>query len=78
LHSCKVHYITIDDILIVLRCYIIMSKLSTVHSDISLKVDEYHQIGQYLNDKITPIEQEFLTKAIAFYEKHKHDSDDSI
>ena len=55
-----------------------MSKLSTVHSDISLKVDEYHQIGQYLNDKITPIEQEFLTKAIAFYEKHKHDSDDSI
>jgi hypothetical protein len=55
-----------------------MSKLSTVHSEISLKVDEYHQIGQYLNVKITPTEQEFLTKAIAFYEKHKHDSDASI
>jgi hypothetical protein len=55
-----------------------MSKLSVLHSDIFLKGDEYHQISEYLNDRITANEQEFLTEAIAFYEKHKHDSDDSV
>ncbi len=55
-----------------------MSKLFNLHSDIFLECDEYHQISEYLNDKISPKEQEFLTQAIAFYEKHRHDSDDSI
>lgn len=55
-----------------------MSKLFTLHSDIFLECDEYRQISEYLNGKINPEEQKFLTEAIAFYEKHKHDSDDSI
>ena len=55
-----------------------MSKLFTLHSDIFLEGDEYHQISEYLKDKNNPKEQEFLTEAIAFYEKHRHDSDDSI
>ena len=70
--------LTINDILIVLYGYTIMSKLFNLHSDIFLECDEYHQISEYLNDKISPKEQEFLTQAIAFYEKHRHDSDDSI
>jgi hypothetical protein len=67
-----------NDILIVLFRYIIMSKLFTLYSDIFLEDDEYHKITEYLNGKNNPIEQEFLTEAIAFYEKHRHDSDDSI
>jgi hypothetical protein len=67
-----------NDILIVLFRYIIMSKLFTLYSDIFLEDDEYHQISEYLDGKNNPIEQEFLTEAIAFYEKHRHDSDDSI
>ena len=55
-----------------------MSKLFTLHSDIFLECDEYHQISKYLKSKINPKDQEFLTEAIAFYEKHRHDSDDSI
>jgi hypothetical protein len=70
--------LTINDILIVLYRYIIMSKLFTLHSDIFLECGEYLQISEYLNDKINSKEQEFITEAIAFYEKHRHDSDDSI
>ena len=55
-----------------------MSKLFTLHSDVFLEDDEYRQITEYLKGKMNPIEQEFLTEAIAFYEKHRHDSDDSI
>ncbi len=55
-----------------------MSKLFTIHSDIFLEGDEYRQIREYLKDKINPKEQQFLTEAIEFYEKHRHDSDDSI
>jgi hypothetical protein len=55
-----------------------MSKLLTLHSDIFLECGEYHIINEYLNYKINPKEQEFLTEAIAFYEKHRHDSNDSI
>lgn len=55
-----------------------MSKLFTLQSDIFLEGGEYHQISEYLKDKINAKEQEFLTKASAFYEKHRHDSDDSI
>jgi hypothetical protein len=67
-----------NDILIVLYRYIIMSKLFTLRSDIFLESDEYHQINEYLKNQINPKEQEFLTEAIEFYEKHRHDSDDSI
>ena len=57
-----------------------MSKLFTLYSDIFLEDDEYHQISEYLNGKNNPHQQEFLTEnaIIAFYEKHRHDSDDSI
>lgn len=55
-----------------------MSKLFTVRSDIFLDCDEYHQINEYLKNQINPKEQEFLTEAIEFYEKHRHDTDDSI
>ena len=55
-----------------------MSKLFAPHSDIFLECDEYLQISEYLNDKNNPKEQEFLTEAIVFYEKHRHDSDDSF
>ena len=55
-----------------------MSKLYTLHSDIFLEDEEYHQITENLKGKINPTEQEFLTEAIAFYEKHRHDSDDSV
>ena len=55
-----------------------MSKLFSLQSDIFLEGGEYHQISEYLKDKINAKEQEFLTKASAFYEKHRHDSDDSI
>ena len=55
-----------------------MSKLFTLYTDIYVECDEYHQISEYLNDKINPKEQEFLTEASAFYEIHRHDSDDSI
>jgi hypothetical protein len=55
-----------------------MSKLLTLQSDIFLECGEYHQINEYLKDKINAKEQEFLTEASAFYEKHRHDSDDSI
>ena len=56
----------------------IMSKLFALQSDIFLECSEYHQISEYLKDKINVKEQEFLTEASAFYEKHRHDSDDSI
>ena len=68
----------INDILIVLYWYTIMSKLFTLQSDIFLECGEYQQINEYLEDKINAKEQEFLTEASAFYEKHRHDSDDSI
>ena len=55
-----------------------MSKLFALHSDIFLECSEYHQISEYLNDQINPKEQEFLTEATAFYEKHRYDSDDSV
>jgi len=55
-----------------------MSKLFTLRSDIFLDCEEYHQINEYLKNQINPKEQEFLTEAIEFYEKHRHDSDDSI
>jgi hypothetical protein len=55
-----------------------MSNLFTPHSDTILECDEFLQISQYLKNKINPIEQEFLTEGIEFYEKHRHDSDDSI
>jgi hypothetical protein len=55
-----------------------MSKLFTLHSDIFMEDDEYHQITEYLNGKNNPTEQEFFAEAIAFYEKHRNDSDDSI
>jgi hypothetical protein len=67
-----------NDILIVLYRYIIMSKLFNLRSDIFLECDEYHQINEYLKNQINPKEQEFLTEAIEFYEKHRHDTDDSI
>ena len=67
-----------NDILIGLFRYIIMSKLFTLHSDVFLEDDEHHQITEYLKGKMNPKEQEFLTEGIAFYEKHRHDSDDSI
>ena len=67
-----------NDILIVLYRYIVMSKLFTLHSDIFLECDEYIQISEYLKNKINPIEQEFLTEGVEFYEKHRHDSDESI
>lgn len=50
-----------------------MSKLFTLYSDIFLECDEYRQISEYLNNEINPEEQKFLTEAIVFYEKHKHD-----
>jgi hypothetical protein len=55
-----------------------MTKLFTLQSDIFLECGEYHQISEYLNDKINSKEQVFLTEASAFYEKHRHDSDDSV
>ena len=55
-----------------------MSKLFTLYSDIFLECGEYHQISEYLNDQINLKELEFLTEASAFYEIHRHDSDDSI
>ncbi len=55
-----------------------MSKLFTLYSDIFLEYDEYLQISESLKDKFNPKEQEFLTEAILFYEKHRHDSDDSF
>jgi hypothetical protein len=55
-----------------------MSKQFTLQSDIFLECGEYHQINEYLKDKISAKEQEFLTEASAFYEKHRYDSDDSI
>ena len=55
-----------------------MSKLFTLQSDIFLECSEYHQIIGYLKDKTNAKEQEFLSEASAFYEKHRHDSDDSI